>query len=807
MKYGYFDNENREYVIDRADVPVSWTNYLGLESMCTVLSHNAGGYSFFRSAQHGRITRFRPNGVPLDRPGRYVYLRDDQTGEYWSVSWQPVGNDLDKAKYECRHGLSYSIFKCRYRGIEASQRVFIPLGDDVELWDVRIANKTRRRRSISVFSYIEFSLHNVDLDNQDFQMGLYASGASCRNGIIECDFHYAPGMQHFFASSFEPDSYDCVREEFIGPYRTETDPIAVERGKCSDSARLTGNHCGALHKRCRLKPGGEIRLIFMLGMGPRKKIGTSIRRRYSSLANVDKAFARLRAYWDEKLSVLQCDTPHDGMNTMINVWNPYQAQTCATWSRFASFIEVGGRTGLGFRDTAQDAMNVVHSSPNRAKQRLIELLQGQTSAGFGLHLFDPLTPGNHAAENPGLPTILPSTTSAKPINVKDLSDVCSDDALWLVAAICEYLKETGDTGFLDQVVPFADRGSETVYEHMKLALDFSAKHVGEKRICKGLRADWNDCLHLGDGESAMVSFLHHWTLLEFVELAEFLAHTTDLRKYATDARKYRTMAEKVEQACERVLWDGKWFLRGFSAAGREIGTAADRQGKLFLNAQTWAVCSGLADEDRGRQGMDAVRKHLFTPYGLHLMWPAYTKPDDEVGFITRVYPGVKENGSIFSHANTWAVIAECILGRGDRAFEYYRAMLPCEQNDIIETRQAEPYSYCQFIMGKAHELHGRARHPWLTGSAGWFLRAATRWILGVHPTIDGLIIDPCIPKEWEEFQVTRKWRGATYRISVTNPLGVEKGVRSVLLNGTVVVGQWISPQPAGSINEVQVTMG
>ena len=798
MRYGYFDNQNREYVIERPDVPVSWTNYLGVRDLCTVISHNAGGYSFYQNAEHKRITRFRANGVPLDRPGRYVYLRDDDTGEYWSISWQPVGKDLAKASYECRHGLSYSKFSCNYQDLHAEQTVFVPVDDDAELWDVRIKNTGSLERRLSVFSYLEFSFHHIEIDNQNLQMSLYASGASYQDGIIEYDFFYEPWTFHYFASNFEPDGYDCMRDRFLGNYRTETNPEAVERGKCAVSSELGGNHCAALHKRLTLAPGEEARLIFLLGVGPRAK-GREVKAKYSDLAEVDRAFAALRSYWEEKLAAFQCKTPHQGLDTMINTWTLYQAETCVVWSRFASFIEVGGRTGLGYRDTSQDLMSVVHTNPGKCRQRILELLQGQVSEGYGLHLFDPdwFDPAKQTAPKFKSPTVT-RTPDRKSI-IHGLEDVCSDDALWLVVSICEYVKETGDDALFGEVVPFADQGESTVYQHLKRALDFSARHVGSNGICQGLRADWNDCLNLGGGESAMVSFLHHWALRAFVEAAEHLG-------CERDAREYGGLADKVKAACERELWDGEWYLRGITAKGVRIGTRENEEGKIFLESNTWAVVSDAASAERGRLAMDAVDRHLYSEYGIHLLWPAFSKPDDDIGFVTRVYKGIKENAAIFSHPNPWAVIAECKLGRGDRAMKFYDALLPANQNDLIEIREAEPYSYCQFVMGRDHTAFGRARHPWLTGSGGWNYTAATRWILGIRLSFDGLIVDPCIPGEWKGFHVTRQWRGATFEIAVANTNGVQKGVRSITLNGEPVDGA-IPPQPAGSVNQVTVVMG
>lgn len=799
MRYGFFDDINREYVIERPDVPVSWTNYLGVKDLCTVISHNAGGYSFFKSTEHHRITRFRANGIPLDRPGHYVYIRDDETGEFWSISWQPVGKDFNKAKYTCRHGLSYSKFQCNYQNIEAEQLLFIPVDDDVELWDVKIKNKGNMPRKLSIFSYLEFSYHHVDIDNQNFQMSLYASGSNYKDGIIEYDFFYEPWTYHFFTSNLKPDSYDCVRDSFIGNYRTESNPNAVERGKCSNSTELGGNHCGSLHKKMILQPGEEERLIFMLGVGSREDKGCFIKNKYSDIQNVDNAYENLKKYWEAKTSVLQCKTPHQGLNSMINTWTLYQAETCVVWSRFGSFVEVGGRVGLGYRDTSQDIMGVVHTNPDKTKQRIIELLKGHTSMGYGLHLFDPEVFEAKEEKLPGvkLPTVVPSPNAGDIVH--GLEDTCSDDALWLVASVCEWIVENGELEFFDKIIPYADGGAGTVYDHLTKILDFSDRYIGQSGICQGLRADWNDCLNLGGGESAMVSFLHYWAIKIFVESAQQLNRMNDVEKY-------QAMAEKVRKACEDQLWDGEWYIRGFTKKGKKIGTKETEKGKVFLNSQSWAVYSGVASEERGKQCMDAVDKYLYSKYGLHLFWPAYSEPDDDIGYVTRVYKGIKENASIFSHPNPWAVIAECKLGRGNRAMKFYDSILPYNQNDMIETRQSEPYTYCQFIMGKDHTAFGRARHPWLTGTASWFYTAATKYILGIQTTYEGLIINPCIPSDWDEFEVTRKWRGATYQIKVNNPNRVEKGIKTITLNSKAVNGA-IPVQNEGSVNIVEVVMG
>ena len=793
MKFGYFDDAAREYVIDRVDAPFSMTNYLGTQRMGAVLSHNAGGYCWLDSPQFHRITRFRPNGVPMDGPGHYLYLRDEEDGDYWSVSWQPVGKPREH--YKARHGLGYVKYESDYSGIAAEQTLFVAMDDPVELWDLRLRNDSGRERRLSVFSYLEFSFHQVDMDNRNFQMSLYAAGSRYEDGVIEHDLYYEEDGYQFFTANFAPDGFDCLRDTFIGPYRTERNPIAVESGETRHSFEKGGNHCGCLKKTLTLAPGEEARLLFLLGEGGIEE-GRRMRAKYT-IEKADEDFVRLAAFWDEKLSRLQVSTPNEGMNTELNIWNLYQSEINVMFSRFTSFIEVGGRVGLGYRDTAQDAMMVLHSNPEKCRSRLVELLRALTTSGYGLHLFEPrwFEPEQHEQSFKS-PTVIP--TPDKSQIVHGLKDACADDALWLVSSVVQYVKETGDAAFLDEIVTYADFGEGSVYEHLCMILEFSAMQVGRNGVCKGLRADWNDCLNLGGGESAMVSFLHLWALGNFVELAEYLGKSCD-------AARFREMAEKVRETCEKVLWDGKWFLRGITADNRKIGTQADTEGRVHMESNTWAVISGAASREQGLSAMDSVDEYLFTEYGLMLNAPCYTKPDDGIGFVTRVYPGLKENGAVFSHPNPWAWVAEARLGRGSRAMKFYNALCPALQNDKIEVRQAEPYSYCQFVVGRAHTAFGRARHPFMTGSSGWAYFAATQYLLGVRPDFEHLIVDPCIPSDWREFSVSRVWRGARYEIHVSNPDGVEKGVKEIYVDGKRV--DFIPILPAGSVCRVEVVMG
>jgi N,N'-diacetylchitobiose phosphorylase len=756
MQYGHFDNVSREYVIDSPDIPVSWTNYLGVKDLCGVISHNAGGYMFYKSPRTCRISRFRPNSIPIDRPGRYVYLRDNESGDYWSISWQPGAKDLQKARYTARHGLSYSSFCAEYSGISATQTVFIPLDDPVEIWRVRVRNTGTCRRSLGIFSYLEFAFLDVAAEH-DYQYVLYASSTFFKDGIIQ----YSPLNygDYFFASNFEPDSFDADRETFLGAYRTESNPEAVERGVCSNKAIEGGNPCASLHKNITLAPGEEREIIFIAGVGKALEKGMEMRKKFCQPNQADVELSNLARYWDAKLGSLQSQTPHAGFDTHVNIWNLYQVETCVAWSRFASFTEVTGRVGLGFRDTAQDVMAVVHSNPKRSRERIIQLLSAQVADGYGIHWFDPAV-------------FVPGKAVAPP-----LSDVCSDDVLWLIVTICEYVKETGDVSFFDYEVPFADSGTASVWEHMKRGLDFSGRTIGKNGICRGLRSDWNDCLNLkGNGETSMVTFQHAWALREFIAAAEFL-------KRADDAGKYMAMLDNVNKTAAEKLWDGKWFIRGITDSGNKIGSDSCTEGKIFLNAQTWAVISGVAQKDKAVAAMDCAYEMLFTDYGMHLLAPSYSKPDSGIGFVTSYPKGMKENGAIFSHANTWAVIAECLLCRGDRAFEIYSSMLPYLQNDKIEIRKAEPYVYCQTVIGKDQPQFGRACNAWLTGTAGWFYTAATRYILGFRPQYDGFIIDPCVPSSWDNFSFSRIFRGIRYNVEVKNPDHVEKGVREIYVDG------------------------
>ena len=797
MRYGSFDDARREYVIEDVSCPQPLTNYLGTQRMGAVISHQAGGYCWLDTPEYGRITRFRPNSLPTEGPGHWVYLRDDGDGQYWSLSWQPAGGE-DPSGYRCRHGLSYSVFEAARHGIEASQTLLIPrekelFTDPVEVIDVRVKNVSKETRQISVYGYVEFSFHHIEFDNQNFQMSLYCAGSLWDRGAVVCDLHYEDGEFEFFTTDRPADGFEGTRDAFIGPYRTERNPLGLEREELTGTTELGGNPVGALRRKLTLRPGEEKRVLFLLGRGDGAAAARA-RERYG-FEGCDRAMAELRRFWDEKLGSLQISVPHENMRRSLNIWNLYQAEINVLFSRFSSFIEVGGRTGLGYRDTAQDAMCIPGAEPEGCKKRLLQLLQGQTGAGYGLHLFDPAWfEEKDEAQDRKSPTVVPGFSQSR---IHGIEDACADDHLWLIPAIAEYVRETGETAFLEEKVPFAEGGEGTVWDHMKRGLDFSYAQVGAHGITKGLRADWNDCLNLGGGESAMVAFLLVWATEHFLDTARNLGREEDVRRY-------EPLMEHMKETCRRELWDGKWFLRGYTADGRPIGSQRAEEGKMHLESAAWSVISGTADREQALSTLEAVEEWLYTPYGLLLNAPSFTKRDDGVGFISRVYPGVKENGAIFSHPNPWAWVAECRMGNGGRAMKYYDALLPENQNDRMEIRQAEPYTYCQFIMGRDHTAFGRARHPFMTGSAGWAYYAATKYMLGIRPEFHSLTLDPCIPAAWDGFTAVRRWRGAEYRITVENPEHVEKGILRLEVDGAEAA---FIPAFEGGIHRVRAVMG
>jgi len=789
MNFGYFDEQKREYVITNPKTPTSWVNYLGTSDYCLIISNNASGYSFYKSPKLGRVTRFRFNSIPMDRPGRYVYLKDEKTNDFWSISWQPVGKPLDKFLSICRHGLGYTIFESKYNSIISSLKIFVPVDKPLEIWEVKIKNDSNEKKEFSVFTYTEFCLWNSMLDMMDFQYILY----TCRMGynkedeIIDYSIKlwspYEP-KAFFTCANKKIESFDTDRDVFIGPYNSESNPEAIKNGKCFGSIAIGGNPCAATQVKIELQPGQEEYLVFLLGIGNAYEEGREYKKIFASIDSVEKEFEKVQEYWKERLNKFECNTQDEKMNLMLNIWNQYQCHTTFNWSRSASFIEAGGRDGLGFRDSSQDILGVVHSIPQEVRRRLIELLKAQLSEGYAMHHFQPLTmsQGKH--------------------NIPPRERIYSDDHLWLLIAVPAYIKETGDFSILDEIVEYADSGSASVYDHLKQALEFSWNNRGKHGLLLGLAADWNDCINLKDGgESTWSTQLYYKALSEFIELAEHIGKTED-------AEKYKAYREEIKKAMDEYTWDGEWFVRGYLASGKKLGSKESEQSKIFLNSQSWAVFSGAFLDEKGKTAMDSVKKYLATEHGCVKNWPAYVDYIIEVGAITSFPPGLKENAAIFCHANTWVIIAEALLGRGEYAFEYYMSFLPANKNEIAEIYTAEPYVYSQFITGKEHPYYfGRARNPWLTGTATWAFTAATQYILGIRPHYNGIIIDPCIPSSWDGFEVKRIFRGKKLLIKVLNPEHVSKGVKKVIINGKEIKSNLISEALLDEENVIEVIMG
>ena len=786
MRFGHFDREKREYVIERPDTPMSWINYLGTAEYCGIISNNASGYGFYKSPKSGRHLRLRFNSIPMDRPGRYIYLRDNADADFWSATWQPVGKPLAAQRTICRHGLGYSLFESEYKGIRTNYRVFVPVDKPLEFWEIEVENVSDRERDLSLFTYAEWCFWHMDQDLSNFQYILYTCRMGCQDGIIDYTLRWPQGDEDkaFFTSLLTVESFDTDREVFLGPYRHEGAPLAVEHGRCAGSIAVGGNPCAALQNRIRLKPGEKKYALFLLGIGDAEAVGRPLKERYRNREAVAADFAKVEAYWRERLAKFTCATPSDLVDTMVNTWNQYQCHTTFNWSRSASFNEAGGRDGLGYRDTNQDALGVVHAIPTQVRAKLVDLLKGQLSEGYAAHGIQPLTwrQGRDNQVDPG--------------------QIYSDDHLWLLLSIPAYLRETGEAAFLAERVPYCDEGEAAVYDHLRRALEFSWGKRGPHGLLLGMRADWNDCINLrGKGESIWSTLLYDRGLSEFITLAERLGKKADAKRY----RGYQT---EIRRMLDAHAWDGAWFLRGYLDSGRKLGGRESDQAKIFINSQTWAVISGAAPRARALAAMDSLHARLATEHGIVKNSPAYRETDNEVGAITSFPPGLKENGGIFCHANTWAVIAECLLGRGDRAFEYYLSFLPAAKNDRAELYTMEPYVYSQFITGKEHPYHfGRARNSWLTGTAAWSFVAVSQYILGVRAEYDGLTVDPCIPAAWDGFTVNRAFRGKHFRIAVSNPRHVNQGVASLAVNGETVEGTLIPLGVMKEENMVEVTLG
>jgi cellobiose phosphorylase len=829
MRYGFFDDSRREYVITRPDTPLPWINYLGNKSYFGLISNTAGGYSFYRDARLRRLTRYRYNNVPTDTGGRAIYLRDDgpppSGGEYWSPSWQPARRALEN--YGCRHGLGYTVISSTYLGIEAQTRYFVPLGENLEVWQLAVTNRREETARLSVFSCIEFCLWDAWDDATNFQRNFSigevevdASGDS--PGVIYHKSEYRERRNHFafFACSEPLAGFDTQREDFLGPYEAWNSPAAVVRGRSFDSVAHGWAPIGSHHVRLELEPGASSQIIFVLGYHENpeeekfdppgsqqinRRTVTPIIDRYLDAETVEAAFAALRAYWDELLGVFQVETPDVHTNRMVNIWNAYQCMVTFNLSRSASFFESGIGRGMGFRDSNQDLLGFVHMIPERARARILDLAATQLESGGAYHQYQPLTKRGNDAVGGGF----------------------NDDPLWLILAAAAYLKETGDWSILDEPVPYDNRpgSDQPLYEHLQRSLRYTLDRLGPHGLPLIGRADWNDCLNLNTfsstpGESFQTADTKDGKTAEsvfiaglFVLAAKELAGIARWRGSPQEAVRYEAEAATMESVVCQHGWDGDWFLRAYDDRSQKVGSRECAEGQIFVEPQGICVMAGIGLNDgldgsqpSAKKVLASVDERLATAHGIVLLQPAYTRYYLQLGEISSYPPGYKENAGIFCHTNPWVMIAEAIVGEGDRAHDYYLRINPSAREEIGDVHRCEPYVYAQMIAGRDAPTHGEAKNSWLSGTAAWNYVAITQWILGIRPSFDGLEIAPVVPNNWPGFEATRIFRGVTYRISV-NRAGSGNAV-AILVDGSPIEGNLVPLPPPGQTEViVEIALG
>lgn len=777
MRYGHFDDQAREYIIERPDTPRSWSNYLGSTEYGAIITNNAGGYSFYKSAAQGRFLRLRFNGIPMDQPGRYFYLRDADSGDFWSSSWQPVGKPLADYQSVCRHGTAYTIITSRYAGIETESTYFVPLGQNFEYWRLRVTNCSEKPRKLSVFTYCEFASNwSMTQDLSNLQYSQYIAKADWADNMLQVSINdHLPKDETNFQNNdqgrwswmalagTEVSGFDTSREAFLGPYRSYDKPLAVEQGKCTNTSAFCDNVCGTLQTDLSLAPGETREFLVMLGVGKAKEVGAQTVAEFGCLKRAEAELAKVKEHWHSKLESLAVETPDADFDHMINVWNPYNCLITFAWSRAASLIYNGERDGLGYRDTVQDILGVLPLITETALERLELMLTGQLANGGAMPVVKPF------AHRPG---------HEQPPHEENYR---SDDCLWLFNTVPAYVAETGDVDFYSKVLPYADHGEATVLGHLRRAMEFNLERSGAHGLPCGLEADWNDCLKLGyHGESLFVAFQLRMALGIYAEIAQGLGKPEEAA-WALENQRV------LDASIQRHGWDGDWFIWAIGEDGTVFGTKEYEEGSIYLNTQIWAIISGAASSEQGRSAMQAVKEKLSTKHGVMLCAPPFAKTPVKVMRAVLFNPGTKENAGIFNHTQGWVVMAECMLGNGDQAFEYYRSFMPSAYNDSAEIRESEPYVHCQSTHSKFSKKFGNARLPWLSGTASWAYFSATQHILGIRPQTDGLLIDPCIPSNWPGFKVQRLFRGMNLKIEVKNPKNVSKGVQAITIDGQSVI--------------------
>jgi len=772
MQYGYFDDDRREYVITQPDTPLPWINYLGCEKYFGIISNTAGGYSFYQDAKIRRITRYRYNNVPLDSGGRYIYLRDNKTTEFWSPSWQPTRRNVEN--FTCRHGLGYSVICSTYKKIEAKTLYFVPLGENLEIWQLSLINHQENQVNLSIFSCIEFCLWDALDDSTNFQRNYNTGEVEIENNAIYHKTEYRERRNHFayFACSEPLEGFDTKLEEFLGLYRSWEKPLAVENGDSFNSEAHGWAPIGSHHVKIILNPNETKQIIFVLGYyeNPHnqkfdppgsqiinKKMVRKIISKYLDKHNVEKAFNNLNSYWTSLLGKFQVETPDIHTNRMVNIWNAYQCMVTFNLSRSASFFESGIGRGIGFRDSNQDLLGFVHMVPERARERILDLAATQLKTGGAYHQYQPFTKrGND-----------------------DIGSNFNDDPLWLILSVASYLKETGDFGILDEPVVYENQAGteERLLDHLKRSLLYTQKRLGPHELPLIGRADWNDCLNLNcfseePGQSFQTTTNKDGKVAESIFIAGLFVHAAKelveiLREcnLEEEITEYLTWIEKMKTAVNKYGWDGEWFLRAYDDFGDKVGSQKCKEGQIFIEPQGFCILAGIGLKDgRAEKALNAVEKLLATPHGIMLHQSPYTQYYLHLGEISSYPPGYKENASIFCHTNPWIMISESIVGHGDKAYDYYMRINPSVREDISEIHRCEPYVYAQMIAGRDAPDFGEAKNSWLTGTAAWNYIAISNWILGIRPTYTGLQIAPVIPKSWSSFNATRIFRGVNYDI-------------------------------------------
>ena len=809
MKYGYFDDISREYVITEPRTPWPWINYLGNKDFFSLISNSAGGYSFYKDAKFRRLTRYRYNGVPMDAGGRYFYIKDGDT--VWNPGWKPTKTPLDS--YECRHGMNYTIIKGEKNGLEARALFFVPLDTHAEITKLTLTNHTDRPKCFKLFSFLEWCLWNAATDMENFQRNFSTGEVEVDGSTIYHKTEYKERRNHyaFYTVNVPVDGFDTDRETFIGLYNGFDEPDAVMEGRPRNSVAHGWSPIASHYLEITLAPGESRDLIFMLGYveNPQdekweskgvinKTRAREMMARFDTPEKVDKAFDELRSYWDNLLGRFTLSSGDPRLDRMVNIWNQYQCMITFCFSRSASFFESGIGRGMGFRDSNQDLVGFVHQIPERARERIIDIASTQFPDGGCYHQYQPLTKrGNN-----------------------DIGGGFNDDPMWLIFGTIAYIKETGDMSILAEPVPFDNQpGSEvSLFDHLKVSFDHVVNNLGPHGLPLIGRADWNDCLNLNcfsndpnesfqttenksegsQAESLMIAGQFVIYGQDYVELCRRLG-------YDEEADRAQRHVDEMIEAVKSYGWDGEWFLRAYDFFGRKVGSHENKEGKIFIESQGWCTMAGIGlEEGLVEKSLDSVKKYLDCEHGIVLNNPAFTEYVMEYGEISSYPAGYKENAGIFAHNNPWVIIGETVLGRGDRAWEYYRKICPAYLEAKSELHKVEPYVYCQMTAGKDAAKPGEAKNSWLTGTAAWNWYAITQFILGIKPEYDGLEINPCIPAEWDGFKVNRRFRGADYEIEVKNLSHVNRGVKSILLNGTPVEGNIIPLQPEGSVNKVEV---